>query len=459
VQFGAQGFTVAGARCNLIPQKDPELEDGTKCPSSSDCPPRSDYGSYRQFDWEWYSYAGGVSSILGTYPDDTDSYSCFKRAEVDACKSYPCQNSGSCTDVPNGASDATGRTCACSVGFTGDSCENEVESALSGFELVGTGKCAISTSCDDFECTNSFFYRHTDSEHYATNTHKCAREAEEFGAQGFYVNDNGHQCNLIPQNDPGLDDGAKCPSVSACPPRSPYGSYNQYDWEWYSFSGGVSPILGVYPTSSFSCYKKETKTALAEFELVGSGKCAISTNCNDWACANSFFSRYTESAHTSTNTEDCAQEAVQFGAQGFTVAGARCNLIPQKDPELEDGTKCPSSSDCPPRSDYGSYRQFDWEWYSHAGGVSPILGTYPDDSDSYSCYKRVEPLFSSCKAVNKYFKRNGDELDDACNSVSGCRVKKNKCKKSKCSKLSAELCPNTCRIVSKKSGKRKCKKK
>ena len=41
-------------------------------------------------------------------------------ADVNECGSNPCENGGTCTDVPNGY------TCACSSGYTGDECQTGI---------------------------------------------------------------------------------------------------------------------------------------------------------------------------------------------------------------------------------------------------------------------------------------------------------------------------------------------
>ena len=41
-------------------------------------------------------------------------------ADINECGSNPCENGGTCTDVPNGY------TCACQSGYTGDECQTGI---------------------------------------------------------------------------------------------------------------------------------------------------------------------------------------------------------------------------------------------------------------------------------------------------------------------------------------------
>jgi len=127
------------------------------------------------------------------------------------------------------------------------------DSALSEFEYLGNGLCAVTAAgCSSWtSCVNSYFYRDTDSQYRSTNTENCARDALDAGARGFSVKSDNGWCDLHPQQDPGLSNGARCPQSSNCPAPSPYGP----DWRWLTY-GGTSPILGVYPSSSWSCYRR-----------------------------------------------------------------------------------------------------------------------------------------------------------------------------------------------------------
>jgi len=152
--FGARGFSVLnnGFRCYLHPQQDPGLANYSTCPQSGNCPAPSFWGP----DWYWYNHGGSSSPILSFYPSSTHPSTCYRRTEpeeVDACLAHPCQNGGTCTDVAGGGSDASGRTCACTGGFTGDSCENET--VHGGW--TSWGSC--SHTCGDYgvryrSCTN-----------------------------------------------------------------------------------------------------------------------------------------------------------------------------------------------------------------------------------------------------------------------------------------------------------------
>merc|ERR1719193_549943 len=81
--------------------------------------------------------------------------------EFDACVDNPCQNSGACTDVVGGAYDASGRTCTCGDGFTGDSCETDVHACTANpcqnsgacTDVVGGASDASGRTCT---CGNGF---------------------------------------------------------------------------------------------------------------------------------------------------------------------------------------------------------------------------------------------------------------------------------------------------------------
>jgi len=131
--------------------------------------------------------------------------------------------------------------------------------AVDEFEYVGGGLCAVTADCGSSSCKSSYFLRWTDSAHRSTNLEACAADALQAGAQGFFVTNSGSACYLVPKQDPGLSDFAYCPSSSTCPARSPYGSYSSYDWIWFE-NAGVGPILGVWPSSSYSCYRLKVPT-------------------------------------------------------------------------------------------------------------------------------------------------------------------------------------------------------
>jgi len=138
-------------------------------------------------------------------------------------------------------------------------------------------------------------------------------------------------------------------------------------------------------------------TALSYFEYMGNGFCAVTAGCSS-GCVNSFFRRNTN--RKSTNTEDCARDALNAGAQGFSVesrTNSRCYIHPQQDPGLSDDTNCLPSSGCPARSPYGSYAGWDWEWEIQSG-TSPILGI--KSSSYHSCYRRIKPAPSENPTEN-----------------------------------------------------------
>jgi len=131
------------------------------------------------------------------------------------------------------------------------------DTALSEFEFVGEGLCAVTEECSSTSCWNSHFVRQTDSQYHSTNAETCAQDALDAGARGFTVTNSGNGCRLHPQQNPGLSNNAYCPQSGNCPAPSPYGP----DWRWltyastFSILGGTSPILGVYP-SNRSCYRR-----------------------------------------------------------------------------------------------------------------------------------------------------------------------------------------------------------
>ncbi len=47
-------------------------------------------------------------------------YTFTSLADINECGSNPCENEGTCTDVPNGY------TCVCESGYTGDECQTGI---------------------------------------------------------------------------------------------------------------------------------------------------------------------------------------------------------------------------------------------------------------------------------------------------------------------------------------------
>jgi len=130
------------------------------------------------------------------------------------------------------------------------------DTALSSFEFVGNGFCAVTAGCSSYSCRSDFFWRDTDSQYRATNTETCAKDALDAGARGFTVRlDSRSTCCLHPKQDPGLVQSAYCPQPG-CPARSLYGDRAGYDWHW-GIGGGTSPILGVESYTSYrECYRR-----------------------------------------------------------------------------------------------------------------------------------------------------------------------------------------------------------
>jgi len=131
------------------------------------------------------------------------------------------------------------------------------DTALSSFEYLGDGVCAVTAGCSSWDCTNTYFWRDTDSQYRATNTETCAQDALDAGARGFTVRADSSftRCLLHPQQDPGLENSSDCPQ-SGCPARSPFGkAFGLYDWRFKN-PGRASPILSIYPTSLHSCYRR-----------------------------------------------------------------------------------------------------------------------------------------------------------------------------------------------------------
>jgi len=138
-------------------------------------------------------------------------------------------------------------------------------------------------------------------------------------------------------------------------------------------------------------------TALSEFEYFGNGACAVTAECSSMSCFNSYYERTTYSQYHSTNTETCAQDALDAGARGFTVNGnSWCYLHPEQDPGLATWSSCPQSG-CPSPSPYGDYALYgsDWKWFNN-GGTAPILGTSP--SSTSSCYRRARAIENPTEA-------------------------------------------------------------
>jgi len=130
------------------------------------------------------------------------------------------------------------------------------DTALSEFEFVGQGYCAVTARCWHQSCWHSWFQRCTDNQHHRTVTETCAQDALDAGAQGFTVTTSDYHCYLHPQQDPGISNRDYCPQ-SGCPARSPYGAAHEkpYDWRWKEF-GGTSPILGIWSKGYTKCYRR-----------------------------------------------------------------------------------------------------------------------------------------------------------------------------------------------------------
>jgi len=140
-----------------------------------------------------------------------------------------------------------------------------VQGALpDGFEYVGEGWCAVTEDCDSWVCNSSYFWRYTYPSRRATNLEDCAAEALRAGAQAFFVDNIGRYCSIVPPQNTTISTGEYCPYVStSCPARSPYGNYKKHDWVWEDYAG-VTPVLGVFPNLSWSCYRACCQDATAE---------------------------------------------------------------------------------------------------------------------------------------------------------------------------------------------------
>jgi len=137
------------------------------------------------------------------------------------------------------------------------------DTALSSFEYLGDGICAVTAGCSSGSCRTDFFLRGTDgqydSQYGSTTREKCARDAMNAGARGFTVwmgyslAATPGRCRLHPQQDPGLSEGTRCPTFG-CPARSPYGDFDGHDWIWKQGAG--SSIVGVIPWNGYKCYRR-----------------------------------------------------------------------------------------------------------------------------------------------------------------------------------------------------------
>merc|ERR1719289_219591 len=83
--------------------------------------------------------------------------------------------------------------------------------------------------------------------------------------------------------------------------------------------------------------RRRLTNAPSGFELVGAGHCAVTEECSSYgSCWSSYFLRNTYK-HRGSNTENCAKDARNAGARGFTVRsynGSECWLHPMQNPGL-----------------------------------------------------------------------------------------------------------------------------
>lgn len=85
------------------------------------------------------SSRSGVSATKGE-ATSTASTETEMKADVDACKTTPCENLGTCTDKDGTDETATGRKCECQPDFVGNSCEIQIDN------------CEINPCLNDFLC-------------------------------------------------------------------------------------------------------------------------------------------------------------------------------------------------------------------------------------------------------------------------------------------------------------------
>jgi len=67
----------------------------------------------------------------------------------DDCDPNPCENNGTCTDGENSF------TCDCVDGFTGDTCETDIDECLS-FPCLNGGTCSDGINSFTCNCTADF---------------------------------------------------------------------------------------------------------------------------------------------------------------------------------------------------------------------------------------------------------------------------------------------------------------
>ena len=100
IKFSVFANSAAGA--GFAYERTSAGQDNTVCPAHATC--TNDIGSYS-------------CACKAGFQKDAATGKCV---DINACVNHPCGVAAICTDIPAGADDETGRTCACPVGFAGD---------------------------------------------------------------------------------------------------------------------------------------------------------------------------------------------------------------------------------------------------------------------------------------------------------------------------------------------------
>eukprot|EP00041_Stephanoeca_diplocostata_P031752 m.996666 g.996666 ORF g.996666 m.996666 type:complete len:2211 (+) comp24021_c0_seq2:83-6715(+) len=113
--------------------------------------------------------------------------------DLDACALFPCSSNADCTDIINGSSTVSGRTCSCPYGFVGDGERNGTGCVCGpGFEMSG-GQCIDIDACTYAPCVG--------------NNVQCTDLPAPSGAT--YL---GRTCSC----DPGYSGLPQCVQINAC---------------------------------------------------------------------------------------------------------------------------------------------------------------------------------------------------------------------------------------------------